>query len=67
MIIRILALDPTPEAGRSDILCYQVPESSRECKLLQLLFDTYGIEHTTLASGPRKPRAPRKRAQTKES
>jgi hypothetical protein len=67
MIIRILALDPTPEKGRSDVLCYQVPEHSRECKVLQMLFEAYGIEYTTLASAPRKPRSVKKRRGVQQS
>lgn len=59
MIVRLLALDPQPEAGRSDVLCYQVPEKSREYKLLVHLFELYGIEFTELASAPRKAKAPR--------
>lgn len=56
MIVRLLALDPQPEAGRSDILCYQVPEHSREYRLLVSLFELYRIEYTTLMSTPRKAR-----------
>lgn len=44
MITRIIAVDPTPIAGRSDLLVYQVPENSREYKLLTEALSAAGIE-----------------------
>jgi hypothetical protein len=54
MIIRLIALDPHPERGRSDILVYQVPENSRELELLTQLLDEHKIEWTTLTPNPRR-------------
>jgi hypothetical protein len=48
MIVRLIAIDPRPDPNRSDVLAYQVPENSREMKLLIELFDAAGIEHETL-------------------
>jgi hypothetical protein len=53
MIVRLIAVDPRPLKDRSDLLVYQVPENSREMKLLQELFDIAGIEHAVV-SGPQK-------------
>ena len=44
MIVRILAVDPTPAAGRSDILVYQVPENSREFAVLTAALTASGVE-----------------------
>ena len=54
MIVRILALDPAPVPGRSDVLCFQVPEKSREYHVLVEALENMHIEFTTLASSPRK-------------
>lgn len=53
MIIRLIAVDPRPRADRSDLLVYQVPENSREHRLLEECFSTLGIEHAVVAA-PRK-------------
>lgn len=44
MITRIIAVDPNPVAGRSDLLVYQVPENSREYAVLVAAFQAAGIE-----------------------
>lgn len=44
MIVRILAIDPTPALGRSDILVYQVPENSREFAVLTAALTAAGVE-----------------------
>lgn len=56
MIVRLLAIDPQPEPGRSDVLCYQVPENSREYAVLTDLFSKAKIEYTQLASKPPRRR-----------
>ena len=48
MIIRLIAVDPAPRAGKSDVLVYQVPENSREFEVLADLLTARGIEWTTL-------------------
>lgn len=50
MIVRILAIDPNPEPGRSDLLVYQVPENSREFKTLTALMTAANIEWESLAA-----------------
>ena len=55
MIIRLIVIDPRPAAGRSDILAYQVPENSRELKLLTDLFTEKGLEWDIVAP-TRKPK-----------
>jgi len=58
MIIRLIAVDPRPAPGKSDVLVYQVPEHSREAELLMQLLSDAKIEWTTLASsGKRKESA----------
>lgn len=51
MIVRLIAVDPRPKKGESDLRVYQVPEFSREHELLEELFTAAGIEHTTVSSG----------------
>lgn len=55
MIVRIIALDPTPAAGRSDILVYQVPGNSREYAVLTDALTKAGIEWEVVFS-TRKPK-----------
>jgi hypothetical protein len=52
MIIRLIAIDPAPRAGESDVVVYQVPEHSRAHELLEWLMDQHGIEHCVLAAPP---------------
>lgn len=54
MIVRLVAVDPNPDPKRSDLLCYQVPEHSREFKLLAELFTKAGIEWETFEFPRRK-------------
>lgn len=54
MIVRLIAVDPKPRKGESDLRVYQVPEFSREHELLQECFDALKIEHTTVSSGNKK-------------
>jgi hypothetical protein len=44
VITRIIAVDPNPVAGRSDLLVYQVPENSREYAMLTEALTAAGIE-----------------------
>lgn len=49
MIIRVIAEDPRPRPNTaSDLVVYQVPEHSRECELLFELFESAGIQYTTM-------------------
>lgn len=48
MIIRLIAVDPRPRLGKSDLIVIQVPEKSREFELLTELFDAAKIEWTTI-------------------
>lgn len=57
MIIRLIAVDPRPRKGESDIRVYQVPEFSREMELLVELFELASIEWTAVSSSP----APKRR------
>lgn len=54
MIIRLIAVDPRPHKGESDLVIYQVPENSRAHKLLEELMDAAGIEHTLIETPPKK-------------
>lgn len=55
MIIRLMVIDPEPQADRSDVLVYQVPENSREMKLLTQLFTQARLEWEVVTfSGPRR-------------
>ncbi|HEY4723995.1 MAG TPA: hypothetical protein VII92_19230 [Anaerolineae bacterium] len=54
MIIRLIAVDPRPRKGKSDLLVYQVPENSREAELLIELLSNAGIEHALLEAPPRR-------------
>lgn len=56
MIIRLIAVDPRPRKGESDLVVYQVPENSRAHQLLEELMDAAGIEHALLETPPRGPR-----------
>jgi hypothetical protein len=53
-IVRLIAVDPRPRLGESDLRVYQVPEKSREMELLQELFDAAGIEHTIVSAPERR-------------
>lgn len=44
MIIRLIAVDPRPRQGESDLVVYQVPENSRAHELLVEAFGELGIE-----------------------
>jgi hypothetical protein len=44
MIIRLIAVDPRPRKGESDLVVYQVPEKSRAHQLLCELLDEAKIE-----------------------
>lgn len=59
MIVRVIAVDPRPRLGHSDVLVYQVPERSREFEVLTELFDSAGMEWTTISAAPKAPKAPR--------
>lgn len=56
MIVRLIAVDPRPRRGESDLRVYQVPERSREQELLQELFDAAKIEHALVGPSARKER-----------
>lgn len=56
MIVRLIAVDPRPRKGESDLRVYQVPENSREMELLTELFDLAAIEWTVVSTPPRTPR-----------
>lgn len=53
-VVRVIAVDPFPRAGESDLLVYQVPENSRALELLQSLFNEKRIEWVLLER-PLKP------------
>lgn len=55
MILRLIVIDPAPPLGKSDMLVYQVPENSREMKLLVKLLTDAGIEWVSV-SAPRQPK-----------
>ena len=59
MIIRLIAVDPNPELGHSDILVYQVPENSREFKLLSRLLDEAHIEWCIIESSRHRTTTPK--------
>ena len=44
MIIRLIAVDPRPRQGESDLVVYQVPEKSRAFELLCELMDDAKIQ-----------------------
>ena len=50
MIVRIVVVDPKPQAGRSDLLVYQVPEQSREFFVLTELLNRFGLEWALVPS-----------------
>ena len=54
MIVRLIAIDPSPRPGKSDVLVYQIPEKSREAELLSELLTKAGIEWAIVSAGPRK-------------
>lgn len=56
MIIRLIAIDPRPRLGESDVRAYQVPENSREAELLIELFEAAGIEYAVIEAARRKAR-----------
>jgi hypothetical protein len=59
-IIRLIAVDPRPRLGESDLVVYQVPEKSRAHELLVELLDAASIEHAVIETPPRTPKLPRK-------
>lgn len=54
MIIRLIAVDPHPRKGKSDLLVYQVPDKSREMEFLIELFNEAHVEYALLEAPPRK-------------
>lgn len=50
MIIRIIAIDPTPRDPREDVVVYQVPEHSRAHELLVSLLEDAHIEFIEIES-----------------
>lgn len=48
MIVRVIAVDPSPRPGKSDVLVWQVPENSREIEVLTGLLEEARMEWTTL-------------------
>ena len=52
MIVRLIAVDPRPKQGKSDVVVYQVPENSREMELLCELLSDAKIEWTVLGGRP---------------
>jgi hypothetical protein len=59
MIIRLVAVDPRPRQGETDLRVYQVPEHSREEELLVELFESARIEYAKIEA-PRPQRRRRK-------
>lgn len=57
MIIRLIAIDPRPRSGESDVRAYQVPEHSRECELLVELFEAAKIEYAVIEASPYRQKA----------
>lgn len=53
MIIRVIAVDPRPRQGETDLLVYQVPEKSRAYELLRELLEAAKIECVEIESPPR--------------
>jgi hypothetical protein len=53
MIVRIIAVDPRPRKGESDLVVYQVPEHSRSHELLVEVFKEAGIEVVTIETPPK--------------
>lgn len=53
MIIRLIAVDPRPRKGESDLVVYQVPENSRAHQLLCELLDEAKIEWALIETPPR--------------
>ena len=62
--VRLIAVDPRPKKGESDLRVYQVPDKSRERELLEELFSFAGIECLVIEA-PVSPRAPKKRSAPK--
>jgi hypothetical protein len=62
VIIRIIAIDPSPRDPRDDVIVYQVPEHSRAHELLVALLEDAGIEHVTIESRRRQPAKKKARA-----
>lgn len=61
-VIRIIAVDPFPRAGESDLVIYQVPEKSRAFEILTEMLAKEGIEFVTIeAEHHRMPEEERKR------
>lgn len=53
MIVRLIAVDPRPRKGESDLLVYQVPEKSRAEELLVELFEAAKIEWAKIETPPK--------------
>jgi hypothetical protein len=58
VIIRIIAVDPRPKPGTSDVVVYQVPENSREFELLLELFDSARIDYVSLSTPKKNGKTP---------
>lgn len=58
MIVRLIAVDPRPRVGESDLVVYQVPEHSRAIELLQEIFSDAKIEWAMIESRPAVPKLP---------
>lgn len=54
MIVRLIAIDPNPRPGETDVLVYQVPEGSRAMELLCEMFEERKIEFIVLEPALRK-------------
>lgn len=53
MIVRLIAVDPRPRKGESDLVVYQVPEHSRAHELLTEVFDVAKIEWALIETPPK--------------
>lgn len=60
-IVRLVAVDPSPRSGESDVLVYQVTQGSRAMELLCSLFDEHKIEWIVLENEIRAKRTPSSR------
>jgi hypothetical protein len=54
VIVRLIAVDPRPRKGESDLVVYQVPEHSRAYELLTELMGEAKIEWALIETPPRK-------------
>jgi len=53
VIVRLIAVDPRPRIGDSDLVVYQIPNHSRAMELLTELFDAAKIEWTIIETEPK--------------